>query len=235
MDGRKLAFIANDNGVPKIWVRELDAAGARPVAGTDRGQFPFWSRDGLKLGFFAEGKLKRVDLPDGMPRALADAPEGRGGSWNADDVIIYAPATVGPLMRISAGGGAPEPVTRLALDRGSHRWPQFLPDGRRYLFLTTLVPAGDVGTHIGSLDNFETRRVLPNPNGALFAPPGALLSVFGSTLVATPFDPSAGAVTGEPVTLAEDVSVSIGGFRGSVATSEAGIIHIGPFRPTCGN
>ena len=223
-DGRQLAFVANDRGVSRIWVRGLEQSAARPIVGSDGGNFPFWSHSGRSLGFFADGKLKRIDLPDGTPRALADAPSGRGGTWNADGVIVFAPSTVGPLMRIPANGGTPEPVTRVAIDRGSHRSPQFLPDGRRFTFLMALAPADVRGTYVGSLDGSEARRVLPNENAAFYAPPGVLVSVYETTLVAVPFDMAAGDVAGEPITIAEDVGVAGGSWRGAFATSDAGVI-----------
>jgi serine/threonine-protein kinase len=167
--------------------------------------------------------VKRINLPDGVPRVLADAPSGRGGTWNADSVVVYAPATVGPLMRIPATGeGTPQPVTRVAIDRGSHRWPRFLPDDRRFTFCMALAPADVRGTDVGSFDSADARRVLPNENAAVHAPPGVLVSVYQTTLVAVPFDLEAGNVIGEPIMLAEDVGVAGGSWRGAFATSDAG-------------
>ena len=135
-DGRQLAFVATVEGGPWLWVRPLDQVTAQPLAGTEGASYPFWAPDSRAIGFFADGKLKRVDLAGGTPQVLADAPAGRGGTWNPDGIVVFAPSPNGGLMRVMDTGGTP--VTRLVAGQGAPRWPQFLPDGRRVLFLAQL-------------------------------------------------------------------------------------------------
>ena len=112
-DGRQLAFVATAEGAPRLWVRPLDQVTARPLAGTEGARYPFWKPDGRAIGFFADGKLKWIDLGSNVLHELADAPNGRGGTWNSDDVIVFAPAGSGVLLRVMATGGTPVPVTQL--------------------------------------------------------------------------------------------------------------------------
>jgi serine/threonine-protein kinase len=112
----------------------LDQASAQLLAGSGGADYPFWSPDGNSIGFFADGKLKRIDLAGGAPQVIAEAPTGRGGTWNRDGLIVFASAFNAGLMRVEASGGTPSTVTRLTGGQSSHRWPQFLPDGRRFLF-----------------------------------------------------------------------------------------------------
>ena len=116
-------------------MRPLDQVTARPLAGTEGARYPFWKPDGRAIGFFADGKLKWIDLGSNVLHVPADAPNGRGGTWNSDDVIVFAPNGFGVLLRVMAAGGTPVPVTQLPSGQGSHRFPQFLPDGRHFLFL----------------------------------------------------------------------------------------------------
>jgi eukaryotic-like serine/threonine-protein kinase len=138
-DGMRLAFVASGDGAQRLWVRSLDASGGwmteRPLPGTEEAEYPFWSPDSRYIGFFAGGELKRIDLIGGRPKPLADAPTGRGGAWNAEGTILFARTTTEPLWRVpDSGEGDPVQVTQLAPSQQSHRLPQFLPDGRRFLF-----------------------------------------------------------------------------------------------------
>src|SRR5437870_7443234 len=96
-DGRRLVFLASNEGKSQLWVRPLDSLKAQPLAGTDGGTYPFWSPDSGSVGFFADGKLKRIDIRGGAPQVLANAGAGRGGAWNRDGIILFAPSIIGPL------------------------------------------------------------------------------------------------------------------------------------------
>jgi hypothetical protein len=117
-----LAFVANGEKGSQLWLRPLDQVTAQPLAGTEGASYPFWAPDGRAIGFFADGKLKRIGLTGGALQVLADAPYPRGGTWNPDGVIVFAPTIVDPLMRVVATGGTAAPVTRLVAGQA--------PDGR---------------------------------------------------------------------------------------------------------
>src|SRR5262249_2552130 len=129
-DGRKIAFAAKDEaGKVTLWVRSLDTMTARPLPGTEDAGLPFWSPDSKSIGFFTPGKLKKVDFDGGPPLTLANAPLGRGGTWNRDGVIVFSPNNFSPsLLRVSAAGGEPIPVTQQTAT--NRRFPSFLPDGK---------------------------------------------------------------------------------------------------------
>jgi hypothetical protein len=135
-DGQHIVFVASGDGRRRLWLRALKDLNARVMAGTDGAAYPFWSPDGRSIGYFASGKLYRIDVGGGSPQELADAPVGNGGTWNADGTILFAPARdARALMRIAARGGTPEDVTRLDPPRQiGHQSPTFLPDGRHFLF-----------------------------------------------------------------------------------------------------
>ena len=201
-DGRQLVFVANGEKGSQLWLRPLDQVRAQALAGTEGASYPFWAPDGQALGFFADGELKRIDLTRGALQVLADAPIPRGGTWNADGVIVFGPSTANPLMRVAATGGTVAPVTRLVVGQGSHRWPQFLPDGRRFLFLVATGQPDTHGVYVGSLDGGEPARVMPAETAAAYAAPGYLLLVSQGLLAAYPFDAARATVVGEPMPVA---------------------------------
>jgi eukaryotic-like serine/threonine-protein kinase len=212
-DGRQIAYVATTDSEPRLWVRPLDQVTGRALPGTEGATQPFWSPHGSAIGFFADGRLKRVDLAGGAPRVLADAPVARGGTWNRDDVILYSPMVNTTIMRVSATGGTPAPVTKLIPGQGTHRWPHFLPDGRRFFFLAALGLADTRGIFLGSLDGSDARRVL-NADSSVAYQDGKLLVVSQGALVAYSFDAARGAVDGDAITLAQGVGVDAGGATG---------------------
>ena len=131
-DGTRLVFsVQSVEGKSGLWMRPLNSLTAQELAGTENGALPFWSPDGQWVGFFADGKLKKTLASGGSAQVICDAPVGRGGTWNAQGVIVFAPTIGGPLFRVSANGGVPAAVTQLdpATGETTHRWPDFLPDG----------------------------------------------------------------------------------------------------------
>jgi Tol biopolymer transport system component len=224
-DGRQLAFVATSDGASRLWVRPLDQVTARPLAGTEGARYPFWKPDGLAIGFFTDGKLKRIDLGSGDLQDVADAPNGRGGTWNSDDVIVFAPSGAGVLMRVMATTrGTPVPVTRLPAGIGSHRFPQFLPDGRHFLFFGGTGRGEGQHVYVGTLDGGESKRVFEAKSVAMYAPPGSLLWVDEGVLVAQPFDPVTAVVSGEPIPVVQDVGLDEGVYRGTFAVSATGVL-----------
>jgi serine/threonine protein kinase/Tol biopolymer transport system component len=220
-DGRQLAFVAVAEGGPRLWIRRLDQVTAQVLPRTEDANYPFWAPDGRAIGFFADGKLKRIDVAGGSPQVLADAPNGRGGAWSRDGVILFAPTNVNGtvLMQVPASGGAPEPVTHLRAGEANHRWPQFLPDGRRFLFLSQGARDEETGVYVASLDGGESTRVVAAETAAVFAPPRMLLVVRQGTLVAVPFDPARGGINGNPISVVPSVASARGLGRAAFAVS----------------
>jgi Tol biopolymer transport system component len=220
-DANRLVFSGIDSaGKVQLWLRPLDAYAATPIAGTEGGVLPFWSPDSRNVGFFADKKLKRVEVSGGTPIILYDV-DGVGGAWAPNGDILFTPAT-GPIYRLPAGGGKAEPATTLDATRHetTHRYPRFLPDGRHFLYLA-LNAAGnsrDAANRIwvGSLDAGPAKPLIAANFIAQYAD-GYLLFVRGGdeggSLLAQPFDPVRLQTTGDPVTVADRVS-SCGDYLG---------------------
>jgi serine/threonine protein kinase/Tol biopolymer transport system component len=232
-DGRRLAFVAATEGRPLLWVRPLGSLTAQPLPGTEGAAAPFWSPDSRAIGFFAQGKLKKIALSGEPPATLCDAPAGRGGAWNRDGVILFVPHPNAGIHRVPATGGTPAPVTApdAARQESSHLWPGFLPDGRRFLYLVTGQQANEAGIYLASLDGREKQRLTTATSGALVAG-DYLLFVRDGTLLAQAFDGSR--VTGEPLRLAEQMDA--GGFgRSGFTASETGVLVYGARNTGAGN
>jgi serine/threonine protein kinase len=210
-DAKSIAFVAKDvSGQSLLWVHRLDSTTSQAFAGTDDPKFPFWSPDSRYIAFFSQGKLKKVDITGGKPQELCIARNGRGGAWNRDGVIMIAGAGAGALDRLPANGGTPIPVTKLDSARGesSHRFPLFLSDGRRYLFLVTSFgtnrDASKLGIYAGSLDSPE-QKMLVRAQSNVSVANGHLLFVRDQTLYAQKFDEKQMTVEGEPVPIVQGV------------------------------
>jgi serine/threonine protein kinase/Tol biopolymer transport system component len=203
-DGHAVTFIATDSsGASQLWMRELSEPAARPLPGTQQANLPFWSPDSRFIGFFADGKLKKVDLAGRNVQILCDAPDGRGGTWSPRGVIVFAPASTGPLQRVSAGGGVAAVATVLdtTLREEGHRFPSFLPDGNHFLYLS--MTGGDsLATRLASLSDRATKWVISAEGVAVYAPPGFLLYVRSGAILAERFEPGAARPNGEPRVLA---------------------------------
>jgi eukaryotic-like serine/threonine-protein kinase len=225
-DGRRLAFVASvAHESPQIWVRELNSLNAQPLAATTGAEYPFWSPDSQSLGFFANGSLKRIDLSGGPARVLAAAPHGRGGAWNRNGVIVFAPTTQSGLSRIDAAGGDAVPLTTLGANGGeaSHRWPQFLPDDSHFLyFVQGTTPQGH-SIHVGSLDKSPPRRVRGSPLSGAFVAPDHLLFILDDALLAAKFDWQNATITGEPVPIVQSVA-GASSFYAAFSASETGLL-----------
>jgi eukaryotic-like serine/threonine-protein kinase len=229
-DGRHLAYVANAEGKTQIWVRPMDSLAAQPLPDTERAMAPFWSPDGQSLGFFAEGKLKKVAISGGTSLTLADAPENKGGAWGEDEVILYVPHQNAGVHRVSAAGGSVAAVTTLE-GSSSHLWPCFLPDGRHFLYLVTGLQGEEAGVYLASLDGREKRRLLTAESNVSYAPSnptsaagvGYLLYAMKGALLAQPFDPTARRLVGEPVRLVDRVEVGVAG-KGFFSVSENGVL-----------
>ncbi len=229
-NGRKLAFVSAVDGKRLLWIRPLDSLDAEPLAGTDEAGFPFWSPDSRFVGFFASGKLKKVDVTGGPPQTLCDAANPpRGGAWNRDGVILFAAANRGALMRVSSSGGIPSVAT--AFDpktEVSHRWPHYLPGGKQFLYSMTAQKNDDSAVLLGSLDDSPTstvrRRVLLGGTMAMWSA-GHLVFSRDGTLMAQPFDLRALQLTGEPFPVAQRIGMIAGmGGYSAFSTSPDGTL-----------
>src|SRR6185295_6351553 len=177
-------------GKTQIWVRPLNALVAHPLAGTEGTTRPFWSPDSRFIGFFAGGKLHKIDVAGGPPTKICDAPGGSDGTWSPQGVILFDGTGNDPIHRVPAAGGTK--VAEVGTDRGRHEtsvgWPEFLPDGRHYLYLVTTEKAEDNAYWVGSIDSKERRKLSPAQTLVTYSPPGYLLFARDRTLVAQPFD-----------------------------------------------
>jgi len=237
-EGSRVVFEATarpdiENGTPgtnSLWIRHLDRPEATKLAESTGNAYPFWSPDGQWVGFFANGKLNKVEARGGPIIPLCDVANGRGGTWNDSGVIIFQRDWSEGLMTVGAGGGAPEPLTTLNPDRFdiAHRWPTFLPDGRHFMFyiVSTTNPNTSEysGIYLGSLDKSEPRMLMKSESRGTYSQ-GHILFRAGSTLMARPFDTSKLEFTGDSFPVSSDIpggEISWGGAQFGV--SLAGVI-----------
>jgi Tol biopolymer transport system component len=207
-DGRMIVFTATADGQSSLWLRSLDSASAKPLHGTEDGIFPFWSPDSRSVGFFADARLKRFDIDGGSVLVLANmnTVSPRGGTWNRDGVILFAPRNTQAIFRVAASGGEPSPVTRLLATQSGHLFPQFLPDGRHFLFYG-IGPPGTRGVYLGQLDGQDASRVVDADTAATYASSGYLFFVRQDTLFGQRFDPVRLTLIGDAAPISDQVLV----------------------------
>ena len=211
-DGHRLAMAAYSaqasNSV--LWTYEVGSRRTNSLDGTEGASYPFWSPDGRFIGFFADGKLKKVEASGGQPQVLCDAPNGRGGTWNRDGVIVFTPDGFGGLFRVSSSGGSSVEVTKPEASRNetSHRWPVFLPNGKHFLYLAANF-SGQLESNaifLASLDSQQRSLIVSTSANAAYAEPGSLLYMRDNkTLVSQPFDSRRYVLSGEPHTVSNEV------------------------------
>ena len=233
-DGRRVAVALNVDGQVSLWIRDLDGLNFRALSGTTGAGLPFWSPDSRWVGFFADNKLKKIDVTGGPALTLCDVTQGRGGSWNQDGVIVYGILN-GGLFRVPAAGGSPVALSERDTDLSArnHRTPWFLPDGRHFLYTArsgdaqkTRIYVDDVGA---KPDSKTRREVLAADSNAVYVPSietkqGYLLFVREQTLMAQPFDPSKAQTTGDAVPVAEHVDYLPGNSQGQFSASQNGTL-----------
>jgi Tol biopolymer transport system component len=236
-DGQNIVFVAAASSGFQILLRAVATLTTRPIPGTEGGVFPFWSPDSRSIGFFAAGKLKKVQIAGGLPIELCDAPFARGGSWSRDNVILFAPSTNVPLRRVSSAGGVPTVATTLDPTTGetSHRWPSFLPDGRHFLYTASTEaccpPAKPSTIRIGSLDPTDAAVTLFQgiessvsyaSGHVLFA---TLDQMLMAQLMAQPFDLAARELKGNAFPLVERVSFEGSRYVGASASENGTLVY----------
>ena len=223
-NGRLLAFTAADSiGARRLWVRPLDAHAATRLEGTESAELPFWSPDSRQLGFFADAKLKKISVDGGRPEVLCDAPNSRGASWGRNGVIVFAPVVTGPLCRISAEGGEITEIQRPDSSRGETalRWPQFLPDGEHFLFVSLPPRDGNFEVFAASIDSKERQHVMLSGAAPLCAGKDGLIVASNGRLMSQRFDYRRLKPVGEPASLgaAASADLSVGQPLASVSTN----------------
>lgn len=210
--GRYVVFpLIEPSGERRLWMRALESMSALPLAGSNGGYLPFWSPDESQIGFFAAGQMKIFRLSDGSVRVLCDTPIGRGGTWAADGTILFAPRTSGAgIYKISEEGGVAVPVTTLdaASGENDHRWPEFLADGRHFVYSSRSRTSGRSGIFLASLDGGSPVRLSPIQSQVHHAHTSSgdyLLFVRDNSIRARRLNLSARTLEGPEATLAENV------------------------------
>jgi Tol biopolymer transport system component len=228
-DGRQIVFSATGiDGSRQLWLRPLDSLSARPLSGTENGASPFWSADSRSVAFFAYGELRRVEISGGPAVTICPAADGRGGTWNREGVILFAPGPFGVIHRVPAAGGSSMPATRMDPNRHvtTHRWPHFLPDGRHFLFLAASHAATSLPNNtvlMGSLDSLEARPLFEARSEAVYSA-GHLLYARATTVLARRFDLRRLALEGEAFPVAEGVRYDDLQIRALFSASETGTL-----------
>jgi serine/threonine-protein kinase len=203
VDGTQLAYVAG--GTQRIYVRAFDSLEAKSLTGTEGALSPFFSPDGQWIGFFAGSKLKKVAVSGGAVLTLCDAGNPRGGAWGANDTIVFAPTGGAGLSQVSAAGGAPQPLTKLKEGETSHRWPQFLPDGKTILYAIGAGNPDDAQIAAYRLDTGEQKILIRGGTYPQYVPTGHLVYYRAGTIMAVPFDTARLEVHGTPAPAIEGV------------------------------
>jgi Tol biopolymer transport system component len=222
-NGEHLAFVAFHEGRPKLWVRSLMTGDAQPLTGTDGASFPFWSPDSRSIGFFANEQLYRIDVDGGALRALARAAVGAGGTWNRDGTVVFTIVPDAPISRVSAMGGEVQALPTSQQGPGGNRFPQFLPDGRHFLYFMAEMAVR--GVYVGTLDGPERMHLFDADAAAVFVPPEQIVFLRAGTLFIQRFDPGRLALEGTAVPLAKGIAVDNTGMPAVSASSIGSLVY----------
>jgi eukaryotic-like serine/threonine-protein kinase len=222
-DGRTLVFTATAHGKRSLYLRSLASLDAQPLPATDDASEPFWSPDNRFIAFFANNKLKKIDVSGGPAQTLCDAQNAYGGTWNADGIILISLDIKG-INRVSASGGSPTPVLRLDESRKevAQAWPFFLPDGKHFLYQSWSGRSEDSAICVAALDGSDRKVLLKADSGPRYALPGYLLFAVGSTLTGQAFDARTLQLGGEPFPIVEPVTYNDSNSYENVAVSQNG-------------
>ncbi len=231
-DGSNVAYLGLRAGIQQLYVRPIDSLEATPIAGTQSGAYPFFSPDGQWLGFFQQGKLKKVPVTGGATQILGDAANGRGAHWGVDDNIYFAPLSNSGIWKVPASGGASQEVTKVDRGKGeiSHRFPQILTGGKALLFTVwTGLGADEKHLNLQILETGERRVLIQGGDTGRYVPTGHVVAFRSGTPLAIPFDMASLTVSSAPpVPLTELVRTG----EGSVyALAESGTLAYVPGRP----
>jgi Tol biopolymer transport system component/predicted Ser/Thr protein kinase len=226
-DGRTIVLAATAEGArPLLWRRPIGEVAAQPLPGTEDAQDPFWSPDNRWIGFTAEGKLKKIPAAGGAVQTITGlGTDFRGASWNQDDTIVFATGNQ-PIYRVASTGGSATPASVLSPEEGAHRFPQFLPDGRHFLYASVGV-VEQSGVYAGSIDGKVKKLLVRTNTSAAYAPPGYLLFADGDTLLGQAFDAKGLELSGQPFLVAEHVGRSSASYTAVSASGTGAIAYAG--------
>ena len=223
-DGTRLAFVAREgsgHGQLVLYVRAMNALTAQALAGTEGAVHPFWSPDSKNIAFFSQGKLRRIDSSGGPIQDLAPGDRGRGGTWGPDGTILFVPGINDPIMQVPANGGTSKVASKYASGEGGHRWPNFLPDGKHFLFWSRGVKSSIC---IGTLGSLDHTVLFENATNAVYAEPGYVLFTRDRALMAQKFDATNLKLQGDPFPIADHVSANGPSYRGVFSVSNTGLL-----------
>ena len=226
-DGEKIVFAGiNEKGTSSLYVRRLDTDSPQILAGTEGAASPFWSPDGHSVGFFADKKLKRIDVTNGSVAIICDAPAGRGGTWNSSGVILFAPANQTGLFTVAASGGSTTQVTTIEDAKGgTDRVPYFLPDGKHALFVRSGLQFTVPGTiYVLDLASKKVEKLAESDSEAQYAEPGYLLFSRDGNLLAQAFSASSLKLSGEPIVVAQQIALNAYRRASQFAVSSTGML-----------
>ncbi len=228
-DGTRVAFVGlAPDGRNTLWVHSLDRRGSQQITDTDGASYPFWAPDSRRIGFFAAGQLKIADTSNSGAQSVAEAPNGRGGAWNSEGVIIFAPNIDGTLLRVSERGGRPQPATEVDAQGKAYYWPTFLPDQKHFLFFQQWGPVSDArpaGIYAGSLDGGKAVLISADVTGSVAFAAGYLLYLQDASLMAQPFDAERLSLSGQAVPiLDQELNTDMAFRHGNFSVSSNGVV-----------
>jgi Tol biopolymer transport system component len=218
-DGHDLVFVASADGKSQLWLRSLAVEDSRPLQGTEGARYPFWSPDSRSIAFFADQKLKRLDLDGGAIQTIATAIAGQGGAWNRDDVIVFAPSGGSALSRVSAKGGQATVVTQHTVGPG-HRFPRFLPDGEHFLFYAK----DSQSEYVGSVRGLPQQQLLTTDGAAVYVSTGHILFARQDKLFAQRFDAVGLQLADSPFLVSDQVMVDAFANLPALSSSDGGAV-----------
>ncbi len=225
-DGAYLAFTATVEGKTSVWVRPMNSNDARALPDTSDAIFPFWSPDSRSIGYFTGNKLKTIEIDGGASQVICDVTLGRGGAWGPGGVIVFSASPVSALWQVNATGGVPAPLTKLDGAHTSHRWPFFLPDGKHFLYLAMHhdpSKSSNNAIYYASLDGRENRLLIHAQTNAIYAA-GFLLIGRGDQLIAQPFDPATGTLSGQAQAVSSGVLNDVTTWHMDASASDSGVL-----------
>ncbi|HEU4686927.1 MAG TPA: hypothetical protein VFS23_01125, partial [Vicinamibacterales bacterium] len=221
-DGRQLAFVADHQGQPTLWVRALDSPEARPLPGTQRARRPFWSPDNRSIGFFADSQMKRIEARGGAPQVITSALGESTAAWGPDDTILFSSATAPVLRRVNSNGGPVQPATAATPDSTGHRYPQFITGTSRFLFFAG-GPENVRGVYLGALGSLEATRLLASDAQGEYRS-GRLWFVRQGTLLSQRVDLDRRRLDGDAVAVADSIAVEPTNGAAAYSTADGGVI-----------